>query len=1130
MMTIRFRWVACQMDHLCDLPNDAARRKALNTLPPTLHATYERILQRINKSNKEVQQLVQRSLRWLICSLSHLTSPALCEAISIETGDKSFDRTRISDENEIVRWCSSLVRRSALGDGLELAHFTVKDFLTTGIDQRDREFGAYHFDGDNEDAELAEKCLTYLCFQECRSEGTIDTKSLNQNWKGFSFHEYAIIHWPKHARKNLSMPGVFSLTQELLHPSKPQVFLSWAQNLRLMGYGQSERDREDVDLGTVSPLHFASMLALPECCEWLLQKGCHTNQASAFGTPLECALAGKYALAGQASLRIGTRRLPAEIVEPRLATVKLLIANGANVHRSSLGQPSPLFIALRMADKVSCIELLRKGALVDSNAVKELSWSDRYDLAREIWEGIDTTSLRHEDRAILLEAVLRSERVSKDDTLRLLAHRSPDTSSDFLTAAEYGQFDVVEQILRDHVFNINVLRSQDQRSALHLAASNDHIDIVNFLIEHGADCTLIDSLGRTPLHTCVEKSGGFRCLEILLGLKVDLYLEDKDGFTVWHLAASKGNLHALRILRDFAANGELQLHSKAADGRTLLHCAAQSSSKETLIFMMDCCNQSIVHNTTSEGFTALHYAVKADSLDAVRYLIDREFDIHATTNDGSNVLHCAVDQDSKVVYEIVEWLLKTGADPSMVRKDGMAPINLLLTTASQTPYDPLVSNELESILNLLTKQAASLETTHGAALSPLHQVCQLRRHKGIKWRPNALNILLQNGADPKIRDDNGKTALIYLMEAWKRRFLRSGFRLASDTSVAMIMEFLSSTNDEIFLSDTCTDPQILCIALISRNEELAYKALEHCSSVNATVNEISGLSCLEAACDYGCSRQLLEALLERSEVERGIASPQSGLLAFTCSRTLGRSWDRTTVINLLDLGFDPNDRTVEGRSALMMAARTGELALVEILIDHGADIYATDSQGWSVIHHSLLSGRETLWTSLQRVVTDWDAKIAAELLGTQFRDATALHLAASLGSNALEFLLHSGLISNINHVAKGKLLATALSIAVQSGLPRNVEVLIEANADTTSSGPQHPPPLHIAASRGDIDIVKIIANKGANLILEDEFGLTPELVARKYGHLDVAEFLKGKTLAGHGNRPLPKTQGYISEQ
>ena len=1052
-----------------------------------------------------------------MCSREHLTSLALCEAISIETGDTTLDRTRIADEKEILRWCSSLVRRSALSDGLELAHFTVKDFLTTGINQHDREFGVYHVNIDDVEAELAERCLTYLSFQECRSERTIAKTDPMQIGEGRSLYEYAIVNWPEHARKNLFKPVVLSLAQDLLDPSKSH-YLFWAQDLRLIFYVRSDKDNKDADSRTESPLHFASMLALPECCEWLLQKGCDINQPSPFGTPLECALIGPDALAGQIWLRLIKRSLRTDIAESRMATVKLLLDNGANVHRSSLGQPSPLFIALRMADKVSCIELLRKGALIDSNAIEELSFSDRNDLAREILEEIDATSLRSKDCATLLDAALGSEKISKDELVADLANRSQDLASVFLTAAEYGQFDIVEKIAQDHTFGIDVVDSADQNSALHLATFNDHVDIVKMLLEHGANRNLLDSLGRTPLHTSVEKPGGCRCLKLLLGHKVDLNLRDKDGLTVWHIASESGNLTALRILWDFAEHDHLQLHSKAIDGRSLLHCAAQSSSKDTLIFLMERCNRGIVYDTTLEGFTALHYAVKCDSLEAVQYLIDQDLDVHAMTNNGSNVLHCAVDKDSKTVYEVVELLVKRGIDPGQPREDGMTPINILISTASRNPSEPHLSNELEMILRELIVHATSLSITYGAGLSLLHQVCQLSKDNvSDHWTPNALNILLQNGADPKMQDKKGKTALMYLVEAWKRKFLEWGFVSASDISVTMIENFLTSTNDEQFRSDACTNPEILCLALVSRNEYLAYKALTYCSSVDATVSGMSGLSCLNAACEYGCSRQLLEELLRRSEVERGIAGSQSGLLIGAC--TVRGSSNQTTVIDLLELGFDPNDHTVDGTSALMGAAKNGDLASVEALIDHGADLCAIDNGGWSVIHYAFLSGREELWHSLRRIIPDWNAKIAVRLFGTQHQDATALHLAASLHNNALAFLLHNNLISDINHVAKPQ--NTALCIAVRVGISRNVELLLAADADT-SLNTNGVSPLHLAAFSGNMELIKVFANRGANWDIQDADGLTPELVAWESGHRDVAIFLKEKVSARHGNEIHPE--------
>lgn len=97
------------MHYLCELPNDAARRKALNNLPCCLKPTYERLLRRVKESNEDAQKLVRTTLKW-IAHGKNLTTVQLCEVISINLGDKRRDVEAVPDEIEILRNCSSLVR------------------------------------------------------------------------------------------------------------------------------------------------------------------------------------------------------------------------------------------------------------------------------------------------------------------------------------------------------------------------------------------------------------------------------------------------------------------------------------------------------------------------------------------------------------------------------------------------------------------------------------------------------------------------------------------------------------------------------------------------------------------------------------------------------------------------------------------------------------------------------------------------------------------------------------------------------------------------------------------------------------------------------------------------------------
>lgn len=143
--------MACQIDYLCQLPDNRERCLALESLPPDLKSTYERILSRVDETNIHVRALVQRTLRWLIVAKEGLTINALREALSMKDGTQKLDRDAVPDEFVLLRSCSSLVRKSTSGQELELAHFTVKEFLL-GI-ACDSDFSAYRVDVEQSEVE-----------------------------------------------------------------------------------------------------------------------------------------------------------------------------------------------------------------------------------------------------------------------------------------------------------------------------------------------------------------------------------------------------------------------------------------------------------------------------------------------------------------------------------------------------------------------------------------------------------------------------------------------------------------------------------------------------------------------------------------------------------------------------------------------------------------------------------------------------------------------------------------------------------------------------------------------------------------------------------------------------------------
>ncbi|KAH0427673.1 ankyrin repeat protein [Colletotrichum camelliae] len=134
-----FRWVTCQLDYIEDLGTNRDRREALESLPPTLQGTYQRLLQRVLKAGPTASRLVKKVLHWT--AVSRLSVHEIREAVSIPDSHlDEFGPDDLYEIEHIFRSCSSLIRRfhtiensDSTGDFVEFSHFTVAEYLK-GID------------------------------------------------------------------------------------------------------------------------------------------------------------------------------------------------------------------------------------------------------------------------------------------------------------------------------------------------------------------------------------------------------------------------------------------------------------------------------------------------------------------------------------------------------------------------------------------------------------------------------------------------------------------------------------------------------------------------------------------------------------------------------------------------------------------------------------------------------------------------------------------------------------------------------------------------------------------------------------------------------------------------------------
>ncbi|KAI1341959.1 hypothetical protein F5Y15DRAFT_413228 [Xylariaceae sp. FL0016] len=291
-----FRWVTCQLDYLCELQTDGARRRALKTLPPDLNSTYYRIIQRAQQAGPDASRIVRNLLHWIpIYPGKTLSIPQLCEAVSITDRD-ALEPEDVVDETELTRYCSSLVRKSHDGERLELAHFTVLEFLIS-IDCKS-EIADFKFEATTANISVGTTCLRYLTFPQFDQSPTSLALA--------SFSETREARNLKHPLYPIAVEWIFEPYE---YDELFDEHWSWVENFALKNCDLKNCDlknrdlinpgrvHQDLIIGLVlqrefTPLHVVAGLAVPKLCEFLVDNGVDVNAQGRAGSPLQFALVG----------------------------------------------------------------------------------------------------------------------------------------------------------------------------------------------------------------------------------------------------------------------------------------------------------------------------------------------------------------------------------------------------------------------------------------------------------------------------------------------------------------------------------------------------------------------------------------------------------------------------------------------------------------------------------------------------------------------------------------------------------------------------------------------------------------------------------------------------------------------
>jgi ankyrin repeat protein len=391
--------------------------------------------------------------------------------------------------------------------------------------------------------------------------------------------------------------------------------------------------------------------------------------------------------------------------------------------------------------------------------------------------------------------------------------------------------------------------------------------------------------------------------------------------TPLHLAAAHGLPGSCKLL--LTATGERALKQRAA-GLTPLYLAVAAGQVGAVKVMLQHC----VDFKTVQGEDLLHAALmtdtpvapgcKRDSVAMLKYLLSEGLDVNARSSEGIAPLFAATVHSNTTA---VQLLLEHGADSNLKNADGSTP----LTTACRAGHSAIVELLLQhgADTRVTVEAGGYLEVT--VLMIAVHSghidVAKLLLARGAdvnavdQGRRNALTfaaaaqsnraalvkLLLQHGADPKLRSKLGETALLSAV-------------VSGDAECAQLLVIADA------------DVNARCGLALPSTAELA----ESAGVEGMTVTTVRGV--VTAVLADGSQQHLPAALRDA--------------IADEMSKTILMAADTPAVVkDLLAAGADVHRTTDQGNTCLHTAARNYPASVICLLIKAGVSLRAVNCEG-----------------------------------------------------------------------------------------------------------------------------------------------------------------------------------------
>lgn len=407
-----------------------------------------------------------------------------------------------------------------------------------------------------------------------------------------------------------------------------------------------------------------------------------------------------------------------------------------------------------------------------------------------------------------------------------------------------------------------------------------------------------------------------------------------------------------------------------------------------------------------DGTTPLHWAVRANDVEAVQHLLRAGANPDAANRYGVTPLSLAATNASA---PLIQALLQAGAHPT----------GSILMTAARTGNPEIVRMLIARGADANARESSLGETALMWAAAENH--------------PEAVRALIEHGADPNARSEKltyakdrfGLEGVTTILPRGNWTALMYAARQGSFEAARALADAGADLN--------LTDPDgttALVLAILNGHVDTAAMLAEKGADPN--IADVTGMAALYAAVDISTLGEIY------GRPARPFTDQLSAVGLLPVLLAHGANPNAVLKSPTLTRAHTPGEPSLgEGATPLMRAAKNGDTAAMRVLMAHGADASLKQKNGTTALMLASGLGRGTgvfakdyateaeLLTAVKHLVESGVDVNAANESGQ-----TALHIAAQASDGIVQYLAGHG----ANLEAKDKQGRTALDVAMGVGV------------------------------------------------------------------------------------------------